>query len=130
MARLVLRALCAVAVALGLAGGAAAQVATPDRVIVGRVEGVINPITARYVDRLVSDAEESGARAVLLGIDTPGGTLDATSRITGRMLNARVPLITYGSPAGARAASAGTFITLAGHVAAMGPWAHLGGAHP
>ena len=130
MARLVLRALCAVAVALGLAGGAAAQVATPDRVIVGRVEGVINPITARYVDRLVSDAEESGARAVLLGIDTPGGTLDATSRITGRMLNARVPIITYVSPAGARAASAGTFITLAGHVAAMAPSTNLGAAHP
>ncbi len=129
MARALLRVVCVACLALGLAGIAAAQ-SPSDRVIVGRIEGVINPITARYVDRLLSDGEARGARAVVLTIDTPGGTLDATSRITQRMLGARVPVITFVSPAGARAASAGTFITLAGHVAAMAPSTNIGAAHP
>ncbi len=115
-------------VALGLAGAASAD--SPDRVLVGRIEGVINPITARYVDRLITEGEQSGARAVVFTIDTPGGALDATSQITTRMLNARVPVITYVFPSGARAASAGTFITLAGHVAAMAPSTNIGAAHP
>jgi membrane-bound serine protease (ClpP class) len=127
-ARHAVRILSALCVALGLAGAAAAQ--SNDAVLVGRIEGVINPITARYVDRLVSDAEARNARALVLTIDTPGGTLDATSRITQRMLNARVPILTYVSPPGARAASAGTFITLAGHVAAMAPSTNIGAAHP
>jgi len=126
-ARHVLRGLAVACMALGLGGAAAAK---GDVVIVGKIEGVINPITARYVDRLIADGEQSGARAVLLQIDTPGGTLDATSKITTRMLSARVPLITYVSPPGARAASAGTFITLAGHVAAMAPSTNIGAAHP
>jgi membrane-bound serine protease (ClpP class) len=129
-ARVVLRALSALCLALGVAGAAAAQAPEPDRVIVGRIEGVINPITARYVDRLVQDGEQRGVAAVVLTIDTPGGLLDSTSRITGRLLNARVPVITYVSPAGARAASAGTFITMAGHVAAMAPSTNIGAAHP
>lgn len=129
-ARAALRILSVVCLALGLAGAAAGQAPDADRVLVGRIEGVINPVTARYVDRLIDDGEQRGVRAVVFGIETPGGTLDATSRITGRMLNARVPVITYVSPAGARAASAGTFITLAGHVAAMAPSTNIGAAHP
>ncbi len=128
-ARLAARIAFAAVVALAL-GGSAAATAGPDVVIVGRIDGVINPITARYVDRLVGAGEERGARAVVLEIDTPGGTLDATSQITTRMLNARVPVITYVTPSGARAASAGTFITLAGHVAAMAPSTNIGAAHP
>lgn len=126
--RTLFRAVLVTCVALGVGGVAAAE--TSDHVIVGRIEGVINPITARYVDRLITEGEERGARAVLFSIETPGGTLDATSQITGRMLNARVPVITYVSPPGARAASAGTFITLAGHVAAMAPSTNVGAAHP
>lgn len=124
------RAGLAACVAVALGGTAAAQVADADRVLVGHIEGVINPVTARYVDRLLSEAEERGSRAVVLTISTPGGTLDATSKITSRMLNARVPIITYVAPSGARAASAGTFITLAGHVAAMAPSTNVGAAHP
>ncbi len=126
--RALFRAALVTCVALGMAGAASAE--SSDRVIVGRIEGVINPITARYVDRLIGEGEERGARAVIFSIETPGGTLDATSQITGRMLNARVPVITYVSPPGARAASAGTFITLAGHVAAMAPLTNVGAAHP
>ena len=129
MARGFLRVLSVICLGLGVAGMADAQ-SPSDRVIVGRIEGVINPITARYVDRLVTDGETRGARAVVLTIDTPGGTLDATSQITQRMLNAKVPVLTYVSPPGARAASAGTFITLAGHVAGMAPSTNIGAAHP
>src|SRR6266508_1788484 len=128
--RHVIRAFSALCVALGLAGAASAQVADTDHILVGRIEGVINPVTARYVDRIVSDGEERRVRAVVFVIDTPGGTLEATSRITRRMLNANVPVITYVARAGSRAAPAGTFITLAGHVAGMAPSTNVAAAHP
>ena len=99
-------------------------------VVLGRIEGVINPITARYVERVISGAEERGAAAVVLTMDTPGGLIDSTYRITGLLLNARVPVIVYVSPPGARAASAGTFITMAGHLAAMAPATNIGAALP
>ena len=130
VARAVLPTLSILCLALALAGVALGQSAETGRVLVGRIEGVINPVTARYVDRLVEEGERRGVAAVVFGIDTPGGTLDATYKITGRLLNARVPVITYVSPSGARAASAGTFITLAGHVAAMAPTTNMGAAHP
>lgn len=128
--RHVLRVVSTLCLALGLAGAAAGQVLDSERVLVGRIEGVINPITARYVDRLITDGEDRRARAVIFTIDTPGGTLDATTRITQRMLSAQVPVLVYVSPPGARAASAGTFITLAAHVAAMAPSTNIGAAHP
>lgn len=125
-----LRALSAICFTLGMAGAAAGQSPAPDTVILGRIEGVINPVTARYVDRLLSDGEERGVAAVVFTINTPGGLLDSTSKITSRFLTATVPVITYVSPAGSRAASAGTFITMAGHVAAMAPATNMGAAHP
>ena len=126
--RFALRLISLVAVALGMAGIVAA--AEPDVVLVGRIEGVINPITARYVDRVVDEAEARGVGAVVLTMDTPGGLIDSTYDITARLLAARVPVVIYVSPAGARAASAGTFITMAGHVAAMAPATNIGAAHP
>jgi len=126
------RSLFVAMVAAGVAGVAASVVAADSpRVIVGKIEGAINPITARYVERVLDGAERDGiAAAVIFVIDTPGGLIDSTYRITGRFLNARVPVVTYVGPAGARAASAGAFITLAGHVAAMAPTTNLGAAHP
>lgn len=122
------------ALALGVAGGVAgiadAQVTRPPSVVLGRIEGVINPITARYVERLVRAAEESRAAAVVITMDTPGGLIDSTYKITGTLLNARVPVVVFVAPSGARAASAGTFITMAGHVAAMAPATNIGAAHP
>ena len=119
---------------LGLAGGVAgfaeAQAAPTPRVILGRIEGVINPITARYVERVVRAAEENGAAAVVITMDTPGGLIDSTYKITGTLLNARVPVVIFVAPSGAHAASAGTFITMAGHVAAMAPATNIGAAHP
>lgn len=129
--RRAVRGFFAAIVAVGVAGLAASAVAAASpRVVVAKIEGAINPITARYVERVLDGAERDGAAAVVFVIDTPGGLIDSTYRITGRFLNARVPVVTFVGPAGARAASAGAFITLAGHVAAMAPTTNLGAAHP
>ena len=129
-----MRSVSVVMLALGLAGGLAgfaeAQSAPTPRVTLGRIEGVINPITARYVERVVRAGEESGAAAVVITMDTPGGLIDSTYKITGTLLNARVPVVIFVAPSGAHAASAGTFITMAGHVAAMAPATNIGAAHP
>src|SRR5438477_10961962 len=115
--------------ALGLGSSAfGADGAAP--VLIGHIDGEINPITARYVDRVVSDGESDNAAAVVFVIDTPGGLIDSTYQITARFLSTRVPIVTFVAPAGARAASAGTFITMAGHVAAMAPATNIGAAHP
>src|SRR5213078_2712092 len=120
---LVLRGAAALSLALGGFGlGTTALGADgPAPVLIGHIDGEINPITARYVDRVVSDGESDNAAAVVFVIDTPGGLIDSTYQITARFLATRVPIVTFVAPAGARAASAGTFITMAGHVAAMAP---------
>jgi membrane-bound serine protease (ClpP class) len=99
-------------------------------VIVLRVRSAINPISARYLDREIGAAEARGARAVVIELDTPGGLVSSTREITQRLLASRLPVIVYVSPPGARAASAGVFITLAGSVAAMAPSTNIGSAHP
>src|SRR5438067_7780521 len=129
---LVLRGAAALSLALGGFGlgttALGADGAAP--VLVGHINGEINPITARYVDRVVSDGEAANAAAVIFVIDTPGGLIDSTYQITARFLAARVPIVTFVAPQGARAAAAGTFITLAGNVAAMAPATNIGAAHP
>jgi len=129
---LVLRGAAALSLALGGFGlGTTALGADgPAPVLVGHIDGEINPITARYVDRVVSDGESDNAAAVVFVIDTPGGLIDSTYQITARFLATRVPIVTFVAPARARAASAGTFITMAGHVAAMAPATNIGAAHP
>jgi membrane-bound serine protease (ClpP class) len=129
---LAVRGVAALSVGLGALGmGASAFGAdAPAPVLVGQIQGEINPITARYVDRVVSDGEADNAAAVVFVIDTPGGLIDSTYQITARFLATRIPIVTFVAPAGARAASAGTFITMAGHVAAMAPATNIGAAHP
>ncbi len=95
-----------------------------------RVDGVIAPSSARFIQRAIREAEESSAAALLIELDTPGGLLKSMDEITKAILNARVPVFVYISPSGARAASAGVFVTYAAHVAAMAPTTHLGAAHP
>jgi len=94
------------------------------------VEGTIVPIVADYIDRGISQAEEENATACIIELNTPGGLMQPTEKIVERILNARVPVVVYVSPKGAWAASAGTFITLSGHVAAMTPGTTIGAAHP
>jgi len=129
---LVVRAAAALSLALGTFGLAGSALAAdgPAPVVVGYIKDEINPITARYVDRVVGDGEADNAAAVVFVIDTPGGLITSTYQITARFLASRVPIVTFVAPTGARAASAGTFITMAGHVAAMAPSTSIGAAHP
>jgi membrane-bound serine protease (ClpP class) len=94
------------------------------------VEGTIVPIVADYIDRGISQAEDNNATACIIELDTPGGLLDTTEEIVQRIMNADVPVVVYVSPKGAWAASAGTFITLSAHIAAMTPGTTIGAAHP
>lgn len=93
------------------------------------VEGTIVPAVYNYINRGISQAEEGDAICVI-ELNTPGGLLDSTDKIVGRIMNADVPVVVYVSPKGAWAASAGTFITLSAHIAAMAPGTTIGAAHP
>jgi membrane-bound serine protease (ClpP class) len=106
-----------------------ARAATPT-IDVLHVEGTIVPVVADYIDRGISKAEDEGATACIIELDTPGGLLASTEKIVGRIMNAQVPIVVYVSPKGAWAASAGTFITLSAHIAAMTPGTTIGAAHP
>jgi membrane-bound serine protease (ClpP class) len=99
-------------------------------VVAIQLDGIIGPATARYVLRGLRDAEERGAQALLIELDTPGGLLTSMDAITHAMLNTPVPTVVYVWPRGARAASAGVFVTYAANIAAMAPATHLGAAHP
>jgi membrane-bound serine protease (ClpP class) len=114
----------------GLGGAPIHRAAPGAPVVVGHIEGAINPMTARYVERVIADAQAAGSPAVVFEINTPGGLIDSTYRITTAFLNAPLPVVTYVAPSGARAASAGTFITMAGTIAAMAPATNIGAAHP
>jgi membrane-bound serine protease (ClpP class) len=93
-------------------------------------KGPVTPVLASYLDRAIADAEASEASAVILQLDTPGGSVDITKEIVQRMQASTVPVIVYVAPSGAHAGSAGTFITLAGHAAAMAPGSSIGAASP
>ena len=94
------------------------------------LEGVISPVTLRLVETALARARSDGAQALIFQLDTPGGLERSMRAIAQRMLNAEVPVIVYVAPTGARAASAGVFITMAAHVAAMAPATNIGAAHP
>lgn len=95
-----------------------------------KVEGVINPITERFLVNAIKKAIEDKARCLIIEMDTPGGLVSSTHNIVREILNSDTPIITYISPKGARAASAGVFISLASDVIAMAPMTHIGAAHP
>jgi len=116
-------------IAAGL-GGSFISAASPTTVEVLTVDGTILPVIADYIDRGISQAEENGATVCIIELDTPGGLLDSTEKIVQRIMNADVPIVVYVSPKAAWAASAGTFITLSAHIAAMTPGTTIGAAHP
>jgi membrane-bound serine protease (ClpP class) len=95
-----------------------------------RVVGTINPASSDFIQRAIAQSSSDGAIALILELDTPGGLVSATKDIIQAMLNASVPVIVYVSPQGAWAGSAGTFITMAGNIAAMAPGTSIGAAHP
>jgi membrane-bound serine protease (ClpP class) len=118
----------AVLSAMSLISGAAT--ADSSKIEVLSVDGTIVPVIASYIDRGISRAESEGAVACIIELNTPGGLLNSTEDIVQRILNARVPVIVYVSPRGSWAASAGTFITISAHIAAMAPGTSIGAAHP
>jgi membrane-bound serine protease (ClpP class) len=105
--------------------------ADPPVVVQVRLENqAIGPITAQFLQRAIQQAEQRRAECLLLVLNTPGGLADSTRSIVQDLLASKVPVVVYVSPPGARAASAGMFITLAAHVSAMAPGTNIGAAHP
>ena len=97
---------------------------------ISRLADDIGPVSENFIDRALDRAEGNNAAAWVLLLDTPGGLISSTDEIVQRFLAAEIPVIVFVSPAGARAASAGTFITMAAHIAAMAPNTQIGAAHP
>ncbi len=101
-----------------------------NEVYISELSGVISPASSAYILRVITSAEENKAMCLILKIDTPGGLDESMREITKRILNARIPVVVYVAPKGARAASAGVFILYASHIAAMAPGTNVGAAHP
>ena len=118
-------------IAAALLAAVAAQPARPrPKVVSVSIDGVIHPITTEIVAHALEQARSEGASAVLLEISTPGGLLDATREIVQQLLASPIPVVTYVTPSGARAASAGFFLLEAGDVAAMAPSTNTGASSP
>jgi membrane-bound serine protease (ClpP class) len=94
------------------------------------LDATINPATADFIHRSILVAQDDGAVCLIIRFNTPGGLLKSTREIVSDLLTARVPVVVYVAPSGAQAASAGAFITLAAHIAAMAPGTNIGAAHP
>src|SRR5712692_8086827 len=90
----------------------------------------INPASLRFLTNSINTAESDGAQALVIEIDTPGGDIDSMKAMTQAELSSSVPIISYVSPAGGRAASAGAFVALAAHVAIMAPTTRIGASSP
>jgi membrane-bound serine protease (ClpP class) len=104
--------------------------AASSTVVVLEVKGTINPVLVDYIERGIEQAEEDNAEACIIQLDTPGGLDTAMRDIVQAIVDAEVPVVVYVSPSGARAASAGVFITMSAHVAAMAPNTAIGAASP
>lgn len=109
---------------------ASTALAASPRVVVLPTTGIVDSVMAGYLRDSIGRAERDGVAAVVIELDTPGGSLEQTREITKALLEAPLPVIVWVAPAGSRAASAGTFITLAGHIALMAPGTNIGAASP
>ncbi len=112
-----------------LAGAVNGQEHEP-RVYVLPTDGIVDQVMDGYLRDGIARAERDGYDAVVIQLDTPGGSLESTREIVKTLLNAPVPVIVWVGPGGSRAASAGTFITIASHVAVMAPGSNIGAATP
>jgi membrane-bound serine protease (ClpP class) len=113
---------------LALVAAGPARAAQPVAVI--DIDGVITPVTARLLTAAVARAQSERAQALVVQLNTPGGLERSMRTMVQTILNAEIPVIVYVAPTGARAGSAGVFITMAAHVAAMAPVTNIGAAHP
>ena len=125
-------AILAVVVAISILGCESrdSNLVTPSGVLVIEINGVIDPLTANLIERGLDEAQELGTSLVVIELDTPGGLLVSTREIVGRLLESETPVAVYVSPAGARAASAGTFLVAAANFAVMAPGTNIGAATP
>lgn len=107
-----------------------AQASPSKKVYLITVDAAITPVVAEYINKSIDLASKANAEAVIIQLDTPGGLVDSMREIVKKMMSADVPVVVYVGPSGARAASAGVFITLAANIAVMAPTTHIGAAHP
>ena len=94
------------------------------------VNGIVNPVADKFIGDAIKIAEADGAECLVIELDTPGGLMESMHAIKKKILASEVPVVVFVSPGGARAASAGVWVTLASHIAAMTPGTHIGAAHP
>ena len=105
----------------GLSAACAPSIHDRNAVHLLKANSEVNPVMERYIDRGIDEAERTDAKAVVIRLDTPGGLSTSMEHIVQRIQSSKVPVIVYVSPSGGKAASAGTFITISAHVAAMAP---------
>ena len=110
--------------------GAGQEAVAPPRVVTVAVDGVVHPITVEIVNHAIEQAQSQHAQLLLIKLDTPGGLLDATRQTIHQLLASPIPVVTYVTPSGSRAASAGFFLLEAGDIAAMAPGTNTGAASP
>ncbi|MBI5410048.1 MAG: nodulation protein NfeD [Nitrospirae bacterium] len=99
-------------------------------IIVINVEGVVNPVMSEFISTSIDEAVNEKADLIVIKLDTPGGLDTSMRTIVKKITASEAPVVVYVSPGGARAASAGVFITLSAHIAAMAPGTNIGAAHP
>jgi membrane-bound serine protease (ClpP class) len=99
-------------------------------IIVIQADGVVNPVMSEFISKSIDSAVEEKAEVLIIELDTPGGLDTSMRAIVKKIIASEVPIVVYVSPSGARAASAGVFITIAAHIAAMAPGTNIGAAHP
>ncbi|RBL90403.1 NfeD family protein [Chitinophaga flava] len=100
------------------------------KVFIIKIDGSINPVSADFIHHSISKASAEKATCLVIYLNTPGGLLESTRHIVRDMLEAPVPIVVYVAPSGAHAGSAGVFVTMAAHIAAMAPGTNIGAAHP
>ncbi|MFI5185966.1 MAG: nodulation protein NfeD [Chitinophagales bacterium] len=100
------------------------------KVISVTIDATINPATADFIHRAIAKSEKEQAECLVIHLNTPGGLLKSTRYIVGDIMESSVPVIVFIAPAGADAGSAGVFVTLSAHIAAMAPGTNIGAAHP
>ncbi len=94
------------------------------------LDGVINPVATDFIKTGIEIAEKEGSQCLIIRLDTPGGLMKSMQEIVKDIMSSPVPVVVYVAPPGSRAGSAGVFITLAAHIAAMAPGTNIGAAHP
>lgn len=100
------------------------------RVHVAVINGMIGPVSQEFIEVNIDRARDMGASLLVIQLDTPGGLLNTTREIVKTLLSSRLPIAVYVAPSGSRAGSAGVFITMSAHIAAMAPGTNIGAAHP